>query len=80
MDAPKNPPAFPQAPQKSLMERPPAPAPGMSLRDWFAGQVMEQMIRNSMDDTGGWEFDGVAYHAYALADAMLREREKGGDA
>ena len=46
-------------------------APGMSLRDWFAGQVLAAMTVNG---TGAeWEDDAVA--AYAAADAMLKARE-----
>lgn len=46
-------------------------APGMSLRDWLAGQVLAAMTVNG---TGAkWEDDAVA--AYAAADAMLKARE-----
>jgi hypothetical protein len=45
---------------------------GMSLRDWFAGQVL-----------AGWsegeliiEPDAAAAYCYALADAMLKAREE----
>ena len=47
-------------------------APGMSLRDWFAGQAL-----------AGWLADGnesspvnAAHEAYAFADAMLEARKK----
>lgn len=49
---------------------------GMELRDWFAGCVVEQCIRNSLNDDGSWEPDNIAYHAYIVADAMMAEREK----
>lgn len=52
--------------------------PGMSLRDWFAGQVLEQCIRNAMDNDGGWDPHNVAYHAYLIAGAMLAARAKEG--
>jgi hypothetical protein len=48
---------------------------GMSLRDWFAGQVMAEMIRLSTDSDGGWNAENVAYGCYNLADAMLKARE-----
>ncbi len=48
-------------------------SPGMTLRDWFAGQVligyvMADPLRNNPDK--------IAAYAYQNADAMLREREK----
>lgn len=49
--------------------------PGMSLRDWFAGQCMDHMISLSRDNDGGWNPDTVAVGCYALADAMLKARE-----
>jgi hypothetical protein len=48
---------------------------GMSLRDYFAGQVVEQCIRNAMCDDGGWDPDTVALHAYLVANAMLAARK-----
>jgi hypothetical protein len=47
---------------------------GMSLRDYFAAQVMERMISLSVDADGGWHPDTVASGCYVLADAMLRAR------
>lgn len=49
-------------------------SPGMTLRDYFAGRVLEQCLRNAIDKDGGWDAAGVAYHAYLLADAMLHAR------
>lgn len=51
-------------------------AVGMSLRDYFAGQVMTEMIRLSLNTTGGWDDATVAHGCYRLADAMLAERSK----
>lgn len=51
-------------------------APGMSLRDYFAAQVMEHMISLSTDSDGGWSADNVANGCYNLADAMLRARSE----
>lgn len=43
-------------------------APGMSLRDWFAGQALAGlMVRGALQ---------AEATAYLVADAMLREREK----
>lgn len=47
---------------------------GMSLRDWFAGQVMSHMISLTEDAHGGWDPVAVAVGCYALADAMIAER------
>lgn len=49
---------------------------GMSLRDWFAGQVMAEITRLSIDAEGGWDAGTVAAGCYHLADAMLAERKK----
>ncbi len=49
-------------------------SPGMTLRDWFAGQAVEQCMRNALSNNGCWDPDNVAYHAYLVADAMLRAR------
>ena len=42
---------------------------GMTLRDYFAGQVIGQLEAFSPD--------GAAALAYRVADAMIAEREKG---
>lgn len=49
--------------------------PGMSLRDWFAGQALIGMFAAgihmiTMDD------NKIAKSAYVMADAMLAAREK----
>ena len=64
-------PAFPQAHEHN--------GTGMTLRDWFAGQIMNGMVSSpdfKVDIDG--EFIGIkrAGVAYAIADAMLAEREK----
>ena len=54
--------------------------PGMSLRDYFAGQALAGMqasreyppYRSQMDDT---EKRSFARHSYNLADAMIAARE-----
>lgn len=57
---------------------------GMSLRDYFAAQALSAVYVEAckeMDKTGypeHWK-TGVAVDAYAMADAMLVERAKGGE-
>lgn len=48
--------------------------PGMSLRDWFAGEAMKSIIAACPDSPE----ENVAISAYRQADAMLVERVKGG--
>lgn len=59
------------------------PEPGMSLRDWFAGQALMAIISKApyksgtaadMDDSG--DAKARAGAAYAYADAMIAERDK----
>lgn len=47
--------------------------PGMSLRDWFAGQALAS---RGMYGANVREKE-VAAECYAIADAMIAEREKG---
>lgn len=47
--------------------------PGMSLRDWFAGQAVNGLM---IDRPIGEPVATVAEQAYELADAMLKERVK----
>lgn len=50
---------------------------GMSIRDWFAGQALAG-LSTATDADGQWQSDpsGLAKESYAIADAMLKEREK----
>jgi hypothetical protein len=48
---------------------------GMSLRDWFAGQVVAGVVTQE-HITHGFSPAGVACVAYEIADAMLKERAK----
>ena len=57
--------------------------PGMTLRDYFAGQaisalVTEQTILYQHAPETNAEYRTLATHAYALADAMLEARTVGG--
>ena len=50
------------------------PHGGMTLRDYFAGQVLTSMnLRIGVSDSFYAE---TAKHCYALADAMMKAREK----
>lgn len=51
---------------------------GMTLRDYFAGQVITGLINNELIDALGPDrFPTVAAQtAYQIADAMIKERSK----
>lgn len=73
-----NSPAFPLSREQDGWHQ-----PGMSLRDWFAGQALGAVIRQCAGDTALGYPDGIesmeqffAVKAFALADAMLAHREK----
>jgi len=69
-------PAFPHEPWQQIS------CGGMSLRDWFAGQVLPtcfQMVVKEYDGilTDEYQFwVRASKEAYGLADVMLAEREK----
>lgn len=50
--------------------------PGMSLRDYFAAKAMQGLLAQSMGTAGGSDPAHGALYAYAMADAMLKERDK----
>lgn len=47
----------------------------VTLRDYFAAQVLNGHISNPFDDDG--DLADIAEWAYEFADAMLKEREQG---
>lgn len=49
---------------------------GMSLRDYFAAQVMQELISKTTinNNVGDSALRGYADQAYRIADAMLRAR------
>lgn len=55
-------------------------APGMSMRDWFAGHVLVGVLANPKTRCGDGaraEFDAaLSRRSYQIADAMLAERAK----
>ncbi len=50
---------------------------GMTLRDWFAGQVANGLVNSASraNGTSDWILYEVACDAYRLADAMLEARK-----
>lgn len=50
---------------------------GMTLRDWFAGQVANGLVNSASraNGTSDWIINEVACDAYRLADAMLEARK-----
>lgn len=53
--------------------------PGMTLRDWFASQALSSVDSADFSaDAERSEEGHIANWCYAVADAMLAEREKGG--
>ena len=54
--------------------------PGMSLRDWFAGQALASLDREAVSAaaraTGRGAMECAAQLAYDFADAMLAERAR----
>ena len=67
-------PAFPCKSYLSPRDIEPSNIPGMSLRDWFAGQAMQGLFASDYKDQR--PIAGVVAAAYASADAMLAERAK----
>ena len=53
------------------------PCDGATLRDYFAGQAISQIIATCANDTthGMTKADYFAGRAYEIADAMLKARE-----
>jgi hypothetical protein len=84
MSHPENPSAFPEVPGDFNGYEGRA---GMTLRDWFAGQAIGAVVRQCAGDAAFGYPEGItsmeqlfASKAYAVADAMLAERAKGGAA
>ncbi|WP_287003366.1 hypothetical protein [Sphingobium sp.] len=80
MSQPENPSAFPACNEANVNG-----TMGMTLRDWFAGQAIGAVIRQCAGDAAFGYPEGIesmeqlfAGKAFAIADAMLAERAKGG--
>lgn len=75
LNKPENPSAFPYGNPAAGGD------PGMTLRDWFAGQALIGLATTNHGND--WGTSGVrhgticAEKAYAIADAMLKERKNG---
>jgi len=69
----ENPPAFPNSVPTGFQYA----HDGMTLRDWFAGQIVNGMVAYS--GTVGVNFGpgDIAKRSYEVADAMLAERSRG---
>ncbi len=73
-------PAFPLAPPALKLGEYAITTPGMSLRDWFAGQVLcgwvsdQTVVANNKREAAA-----IAQSVYLVADAMLAERAKKGE-
>lgn len=68
-----NPPAFPVSDTFRRHQE------GMTLRDYFAAQALGMGFDwTNLHETGGYA--EAAQVAYEIADAMLAERQKGGEA
>ena len=48
-------------------------APGMELRDWFAGMALQDFLASR---SGFVDYDQAAVTAYGYADAMIEHRNK----
>lgn len=66
-DEPENPYAFPTETGEKYLH-------GMTLRDWFAGQAMPEVMRQMHAHPDGWTDFEAAEVSYDIADAMLRAR------
>ncbi len=70
-----NPPAFPRTGEgfgNSTYD-----TPGMTLRDWFAGQALGALSAElKRSEEYGTAMRALASKAFVIADAMLAEREK----
>lgn len=50
--------------------------PGMTLRDYFAGQALAGIMSNVKEDFGDNPHETIAKICYAYADALLEQRTK----
>ena len=65
-------PAFPNT-GNSVWSMP--PSPGMTLRDWFAGQALSGLLASEAG-VAPYPYDWAAERSFILADAMLAARSK----
>lgn len=77
-DKPDNPPAFPHdkiVPEQAYSSLVIPAHPGMTMRDWFAGQALAGTMASGRCISNAPEW--VPGYCYDVADAMLAEREAG---
>lgn len=67
-----NPPAFPCTGEGH--GNPNYWTPGMTLRDWFAGQALVGLLSGQFQHSGDFNFDALPEEAFNVADAMLAAR------
>jgi len=48
--------------------------PGMTIRDWFAGQALATLLATKAGFPNGHPQQTIARAAYLMADAMIAER------
>ena len=65
-----NPPAFPSGNEVTLGDLRSSGHSGMTLRDYMAAKAMQALIDND------GLFSEIPRQAYAIADAMMKEREQ----
>lgn len=65
--------AFPQHPSAMTKSERVWGEPGMTLRDWFAGQALARLVSSDSVELPSWAH--VAAAAYDAADAMLTARD-----
>lgn len=53
-------------------------APGMTLRDWFAGQALIGLLSNPNHQVGTVTFERIGQDAYKFAYAMIAARDEEG--
>lgn len=70
MSGAENPSAFPSGDFMGV-----EPGYGMTMRDWFAGQALGEVLRRN--DIVRLDAPKAASEAYRFADAMLAAREQG---
>ena len=71
-----NPPAFPGQPRDSSGAPCGDHMPGMTLRDWFAGQALPQVMALYPEGVTPDRVKTIAKASYAIADVMLAGRAK----
>lgn len=56
---------------------PSAQYPGMTIRDWFAGQALPGLLAGQYCNASEFNLSDLPVEAYRIADAMIAERGRG---